>query len=112
MSVRAGIRPQKGQRDKFTREPPCLQQSFLGVPVCTKPSLAPLVSFKGLPLPTVHLNDARLGASVDEEVGVMRSVHERICLYASRDSFTSLNEPTLDLTLAVSLINKLLILNS
>ena len=29
----------KGQRDSFTREPPCLQQSMLGVPVCMKPSL-------------------------------------------------------------------------
>ena len=29
----------KGQRDNFTREPPCLQQSILGVPVCMKPSL-------------------------------------------------------------------------
>ena len=40
MSVGPGIRPQKGQRDNFTREPPCLQQSILGVPVCMKPSLA------------------------------------------------------------------------
>ena len=39
VSVGAGIRPQKGQRDNFTREPPCLQQSILGVPVCMKPSL-------------------------------------------------------------------------
>ena len=39
MSVGPGIRPQKGQRDNFTREPPCLQQSILGVPVCMKPSL-------------------------------------------------------------------------
>ena len=40
MSVGSGIRPQKGQRDNFTREPPCLQQSILGVPVCMKRSLA------------------------------------------------------------------------
>ena len=40
MSVGPGIRPQKGQRDNFTREPPCLQQSILGVPACMKPSLA------------------------------------------------------------------------
>ena len=40
MSVGSGIRPQKGQRDNFTRERPCLQQSILGVPVCMKPSLA------------------------------------------------------------------------
>ena len=39
MSVGPGIRPQKGQRDNFTREPPCLQESILGVPVCMKPSL-------------------------------------------------------------------------
>ena len=32
MSVGRGIRPQKGQRDNFTHEPPCLQQSILGVP--------------------------------------------------------------------------------
>ena len=40
MSVGPGIRLQKGQRDNFTSEPPCLQQSILGVPVCMKPSLA------------------------------------------------------------------------
>ena len=39
VSVGTGIRPQKGQRDNFTREPPCLHQSILGVPVCVKPSL-------------------------------------------------------------------------
>ena len=39
VSVGTGIRPQKGPRDNFTREPPCLQQSILGVPVCMKPSL-------------------------------------------------------------------------
>ena len=39
VSVGPGIRPQKFQRDNFTREPPCLQQSILGVPVCMKPSL-------------------------------------------------------------------------
>ena len=36
---RSWIGPQKGQRDSFTREPPCLQQRILGVPVCIKPSL-------------------------------------------------------------------------
>ena len=39
MSVGPGIRPQKCQRDNFTRELPCLQQSILSVPVCMKPSL-------------------------------------------------------------------------
>ena len=33
------MHPQKGQKDNFTREPLCLQQSILGVPVCMKPSL-------------------------------------------------------------------------
>ena len=37
--VSPGIRTQKGQRYNFTREPPCLQQSNLGVPVRMKPSL-------------------------------------------------------------------------
>ena len=37
--VGPGIRPQKGQRDNFTRELPCLQQSILGLPVRMKPSL-------------------------------------------------------------------------
>ena len=36
VSVGAGFRSQKGQRDNFTREPPCLQQSILGDPVCMK----------------------------------------------------------------------------
>ena len=39
VSVGPGICPQKGQRDNFTREPPCWQQSILGPPVCMKPSL-------------------------------------------------------------------------
>ena len=40
VSIGPGIRPQKGQRDNFTREPPCLQESILGVPaVCMKPSI-------------------------------------------------------------------------
>ena len=43
VSIGLGIHPQKGQRENFTREPPCLQKSILGVPVCMKPSLtAPL----------------------------------------------------------------------
>ena len=37
--VGSWIRPQKGQSENFTREPPCLQQNNLGVPVCLKPSL-------------------------------------------------------------------------
>ena len=36
VSVGAGFRPQKGQRDNFIREPPCLQQSILGDPACMK----------------------------------------------------------------------------
>ena len=40
VSIGPGIRPQKGQKDNFTREPPCLQESILVVPaVFMKPSL-------------------------------------------------------------------------
>ena len=42
VSLGTGCRPQKGQRDKFTREPHCLQQRILGVPVCMRPSLISL----------------------------------------------------------------------
>ena len=39
VSVGPGIRPQKSQRDNFTSQRPCFQESILGVPVCMKPSL-------------------------------------------------------------------------
>ena len=43
VSMGLGIHPQKGQRDNFTRESPCLQKSILGVSVCMKLSqMAPL----------------------------------------------------------------------
>ena len=63
--VGPGIHPRNGQRDNFTRGPPCLLRACLATQSAWN-HLSPLFSFRGLPLPTFQLNDARMGASAEE----------------------------------------------
>ena len=63
--VDPGIHPQNAQRDRFTPGPPRLLHSMFGGSVSTKPPLTS-VFLKRLTLTHIPANDARLGASGEE----------------------------------------------
>ena len=73
--VGPGIHPKNGQRVNFTRGPPCLVRSMFGDSVNMKPPLTS-VSFRGLPLPTFQLNDARPGASAEENGSKKKNIKQ------------------------------------